>query len=205
MSQKNNPSKREEKEHRLGQRACVIWLTGLSGSGKSTIARRLEQELAKKGFLTQTFDGDIIRTGINSDLGFSEKDRTENIRRIAEINKLFLNCGIICINSLISPTNAIRKMAYDIIGRDNLIEVFVNASLETCEKRDTKGLYKKARAGLIKEFTGISSPYEPPENPDILLNTEKMTVGECVAKCVEAVSQLEARRSKLEDRDEKKK
>ena len=182
-------SGREEKEQRLGQRACVIWLTGLSGSGKSTIAKRLECELAKKGFLVQTFDGDIIRTGINSDLGFSEADRAENIRRIAEINKLFLNCGIICINSLISPTHAIRKMAYDIIGRDDIIEVFVNASLETCEQRDTKGLYKKARAGLIKDFTGISSPYEPPENPDILLDTEKMTVEECVA----AVIKLEAR------------
>ena len=199
-NQKTTIPGRDEKKHRLGQRGCVIWLTGLSGSGKSTIAQQLELELAKRGFLTQTFDGDIIRSGINSDLGFSEKDRAENIRRIAEINKLFLKCGIICINSLISPTHAIRKMAYEIIGRDNVIEVFLNASLEACEQRDTKGLYGKARAGLIKDFTGISSPYEPPENPDILLNTEKMTVEECVAACVEAVNKLEAGSSKLEGR-----
>ncbi len=171
----------------LNQRARVIWLTGLSGSGKSTIAHELEKALAAKGFFTQLLDGDNIRAGINNNLGFSEADRRENIRRIAEVSKLFLNCGIICINSFISPTKAIRQMAYDIIGRNDVIEIHVNAPLETCEQRDTKGLYKKARAGLIKDFTGISSPYEAPESPDVMLDSGKMSVEECVEKCMRMV------------------
>ena len=174
---------RSAKERILNQRARVIWLTGLSGSGKSTIAHELEKALVAKGFFTQLLDGDNVRAGINNNLGFSEADRRENIRRIAEVSKLFIDCGIICINSFISPTEAIRQLAYDIIGRDDVIEIFVNAPLETCEQRDTKGLYKKARAGLIKDFTGISSPYEPPENPDVLLDTGRMTVEECVEAC----------------------
>ena len=174
---------RPEKERMLNQRARVIWLTGLSGSGKITIAHELEKTLVAKGFFTQLLDGDNVRDGISNNLGFSETDRRENIRRIAEVSKLFLDCGIICINSFISPTEAIRQLAYDIIGRDDVIEIFVNAPLETCEQRDTKGLYKKARAGLIKDFTGISSPYEPPENPDVLLDTGRMTVEECVEAC----------------------
>jgi adenylylsulfate kinase len=178
---------RSAKERMLNQRARVIWLTGLSGSGKSTIAHELEKALVAKGFFTQLLDGDNVRAGINNNLGFSEADRRENIRRIAEVSKLFLNCGIICINSFISPTKAIRQMANDIIGRDDVIEIFVNAPLEICEQRDTKGLYKKARAGLIKDFTGISSPYEPPENPDVLLDTGRMSVEECVAACVDVV------------------
>ena len=178
---------REDKERLLKQRARVVWLTGLSGSGKSTIACGLEKELAKKGFLTQVLDGDNIRTGINNNLGFSNEDRLENIRRIAEVSKLFLNCGIICINSFISPTIAIRNMAYNIIGRHNLIEIHVKATLDTCEQRDPKGLYKKARAGQIREFTGIDSPYEAPESPDITLDTDRMPVEECVALCLEKV------------------
>ena len=136
---------RSDKERILKQRAKVIWLTGLSGSGKTTIAIGLEKELNKKGYLTQILDGDNIREGINSNLGFSEEDRVENIRRIAEISKLFINCGIITINCFISPTEEMRDMAKKIIGGDDFIEVFVNASLETCDKRDVKGLYKKAK------------------------------------------------------------
>lgn len=175
---------RTEKEHILGQHARVIWLTGLSGSGKSTIAFGLEKELVARGFFTQILDGDNIRSGINNNLSFSDEDRRENIRRISEVSKLFLNCGIICINSFISPTKDIRNMARDIIGEDNMIEVYVKAPLEVCEQRDTKGLYKKARAGEIKDFTGIDSPYEAPEDPDITLNTENTPVEECVKQCI---------------------
>ncbi len=171
---------RAEKERMLKQHARVVWLTGLSGSGKSTIARLLEKALAGKGFFTQVLDGDNIRSGINNNLGFSDKERMENIRRISEVSKLFLNCGIICINSFISPTEAIRKMASDIIGPENLILVHVDASLATCEQRDTKGLYEKARKGEIKDFTGIDSVYEKPENPDITLNTERLSAEESV-------------------------
>ena len=178
---------REEKERLLKQHSRVIWLTGLSGSGKTTIARLLEKALAAKGFITQLLDGDNIRAGINNNLDFSDKDRSENIRRISEVSKLFLNCGIICINSFISPTKAIRNIAHEIIGRYNIIEIYVKASLETCEKRDTKGLYKKARAGMIEDFTGINSPYEVPENPDIILDTDQMTVEESVEKCLKKI------------------
>ena len=178
---------RRDKEAMLKQHARVIWFTGLSGSGKSTIACGLERELAQQGFFTQVLDGDNIRTGINNNLGFSDEDRLENIRRISEVSKLFLDCGVICINSFVSPTREIRRVAHDIIGRENLIEVYVKASLETCEKRDTKGLYRKARAGKIKDFTGIDSPFEAPENPDIILDTERHSVEECVRRCVEVV------------------
>jgi len=163
---KNNKLERPEKEKLLGQKAKVIWLTGLSAAGKTTIGRDLEKELFKKGFLTQILDGDNIRSGINSNLGFSSEDRYENIRRISEVTKLFIDCGIICINSFITPTNDIRKMAKDIIGEDDFIEVFVNAPVEVCEQRDPKGLYKKAREGKIKDFTGIDAPFDIPENPD---------------------------------------
>jgi adenylylsulfate kinase len=167
---------RSDKEKLLKQHARVIWMTGLSGSGKTTIARGIELELNRRLFLTQILDGDNIRAGINNNLGFSEADRLENIRRISEVSKLFLNCGIICINSFISPTRKIRQIAYDVIGRDNIIEIFVNAPLEVCEQRDTKGLYQKAREGKIKNFTGIDSPFDPPENPDIILDTDKLSI-----------------------------
>ncbi len=172
---------RAGKEQMLKQHARVIWLTGLSGSGKSTIAQLLEKELARKGFLTQVLDGDNIRSGINNNLTFSDIDRKENIRRISEVSKLFLHCGIICINSFISPTKAIRQMAAEIIGNENIVFVHVEASLETCEQRDTKGLYKKARKGEIKNFTGIDSPFEKPENPDITVNTAHHSAEECAA------------------------
>ncbi|HHN48352.1 MAG TPA: adenylyl-sulfate kinase [Bacteroidales bacterium] len=175
---------RFDKEKLLKQHARVIWMTGLSGSGKTTIARGIELELNQRLFLTQILDGDNIRAGINNNLGFSVDDRLENIRRISEVSKLFLNCGIICINSFISPTIEIRQIAYDIIGRENIIEIFVNAPLEVCEQRDTKGLYKMAREGKIKQFTGIDSPFEPPANPDIELRTAELSVEDSLDKCL---------------------
>ena len=159
---------RKDKELLLQQKSLVIWMTGLSGSGKTTIAIALEQALNKLGHLTQILDGDNVRTGINNNLGFTEEDRTENIRRIAEVSKLFLNCGIITINCFVSPTIAIRKQAKTIIGKANFVEVFVNTPLEICEQRDVKGLYKKARAGEIKNFTGIDAPFEVPLSPKLM-------------------------------------
>ena len=176
---------KSEKEKLLKQRGKVVWLTGLSGAGKTTIANHLELELYKRGFVTQILDGDIIRSGINNNLGFSVDAREENIRRVAEVSKLFVNCGIICFNSFISPTREIREKAKNIIGEENFIEVYVNTSLAVCEERDVKGLYKKARAGQIKNFTGIDSPYEKPENPDLILNSDNMTIEESVEKCLE--------------------
>lgn len=167
---------RGDKEALLKQRSKVIWMTGLSGSGKTTLAIVLEQKLKEKGFLTQVLDGDNVRTGINNNLGFSVEDRAENIRRIAEVSKLFLNCGVITINCFVSPTIAIRQSAREIIGQEDFIEVFVNTPIEICEQRDVKGLYKKARAGEIKNFTGIDSPFEAPETPDINVKTADLTI-----------------------------
>lgn len=178
---------RPDKEKLLKQHSRVIWLTGLSGSGKTTIGREVEMELNKRGYLTQVLDGDNIRTGINNNLGFSETDRFENIRRIAEVSKLFMNCGIICINSFISPTRDIRHMAMNIIGKENFIEVYINAPVEVCEQRDVKGLYKKARRGEIKNFTGIDAPFEAPENPDIELKTDQLTVEESAKKALDFI------------------
>ncbi len=171
---------RADKEALLGQQAKVIWLTGLSGSGKSTIAQHAEKIFHQKGLLTMLLDGDNIRTGINNNLTFSDTDRIENIRRIAEVSKLFLNCGIITLNSFVSPTNEIRKMAREIIGEDDFMEIYVNAPLEVCEARDVKGLYAKARKGLIPDFTGITAPFEAPENPALEIRTDQMEVNESV-------------------------
>ncbi len=183
----NKILKRSDKESFLNQKSKVIWLTGLSGSGKTTIARGVEKELYKRGFVCQVLDGDNIRAGINNNLGFSVEDRLENIRRISEVSKLFIHCGIITINSFISPTEKIRKMAVDIIGRENFIGVFVNAPVSVCEQRDVKGLYKKARAGEIKDFTGVNAVYEPPENPDIEVNTGRLSAADSVQKIIEYV------------------
>ena len=182
--------KREDKERLLKQKSKVIWMTGLSGAGKTTIAQSLEINLFNKGFLTQILDGDNIRSGINSNLSFSDQDRFENIRRIAEVSKLLLNSGVISINSFISPTKDIREMAKMIVGKENFIEVYVNASLAVCEQRDTKGLYVKARRGEIKDFTGINSPFEPPLNPNIELQTDKETIHECVQQLLEYILPL---------------
>ncbi len=169
---------RADKEKLLNQKAKVFWLTGLSGSGKTTIAKGVEKKLYEKGLLTQLLDGDNVRHGINNNLGFSLDDRKENIRRIAEVSKLFLNCGVITINCFVSPEKAMRQMAKEIIGADDFYEIYINTSLEECEKRDVKGLYKKARAGEIKNFTGIDSPYDIPENPDLDLPTLGRTLEE---------------------------
>lgn len=180
---------RSDKESLLNQKSICIWMTGLSGSGKSTIAKGVEQKLHEKGFLVQILDGDNIRTGINSNLGFSEADRIENIRRIAEVTKLFINCGVITINSFVSPTKDIRDLAAEIIGKDDFFEVFINASFEECEKRDVKGLYKKARAGEIKNFTGLDAPFEAPENAALEILTAGQTIEESVEMVLEFVTQ----------------
>ena len=169
---------RAVKEEKLNQKAKAIWLTGLSGSGKTTVAVELERKLFALGYFTQVLDGDNVRTGLCENLGFSEEDRTENIRRIAELNKLMVNCGVICINCFVSPTKEIRAQAKDIIGESDFIEVFINTPLEICEQRDVKGLYKKARAGEIKNFTGLDAPFEAPEENFIDIKTADRTVGE---------------------------
>lgn len=178
---------RQDREKRLQQNAKVLWLTGLSGSGKSTIAQFLERSLYNQGFFAQVLDGDNIRSGINNNLGFSIEDRKENIRRIAEISKLYLNSGVISINSFISPTKDIRAYAKTIIGAEDFIEIYVNTPLEVCESRDVKGLYKKARAGEIKGFTGIDSPYEAPINPNLEIKTENQSVHESVDAILEYI------------------
>lgn len=173
---------RADREKRLGQKSKVLWCTGLSGSGKSTIAQALERKLYNEGFFAQVLDGDNIRSGINNNLGFTIEDRKENIRRIAEVSKLYINSGIICINSFISPTYEIREYAKEIIGEENFVEIYINAPIEVCENRDVKGLYKKARAGEIKSFTGIDSPYEAPQSPAFEIKTNENTVEEAVEK-----------------------
>lgn len=171
---------RDDKEQLLRQRGMMLWFTGLSGSGKSTVAIALERELHSRGLLCRILDGDNIRSGINNNLGFSAEDRVENIRRIAEVGRLFVDTGIITIAAFISPNNQLREMAAEIIGKDDFVEVFVSTPLEECEKRDVKGLYAKARRGEIKNFTGISAPFEAPEHPDITLDTSKLPVDESV-------------------------
>ena len=171
---------RKVKEEILRQSAKVIWFTGLSGSGKTTLAANLEKELFFRRFFCQVLDGDNIRSGINNNLGFNQVDRLENIRRIAEVSKLLINTGMITLCSFISPTHEIRQMAKNIIGENDFIEIFLNPPLEVCEQRDTKGLYKKARAGIIKDFTGISSPFEAPENPDVEIDTSMTTIKDSV-------------------------
>ncbi|KOY87520.1 adenylylsulfate kinase [bacterium 336/3] len=177
---------RPQKEILLQQKACVIWLMGLSGAGKSTLSHHLAQKLHQEGFLTQSLDGDNLRTGLNSNLGFSEADRLENIRRAAEVAKLFLNCGIIVIASFICPTQATQNMVRDIVGAD-FVEIFINCPLEICEARDVKGLYAKARAGVIKDFTGIDSPFEAPQSPELIINTHLNSLEECIEQIYELV------------------
>ena len=176
---------RQDKEALLGQRGIMIWMTGLSGSGKSTVALGVERELHKRGILCRILDGDNIRSGINANLGFSEEDRRENIRRIAEIGKLFVQTGIVTIACFVSPTNEIRKMARDIIGADDFREVYIATPLDECERRDVKGLYARARRGEVKDFTGISAPFEAPVAPDLSLDTSQMTLKEEVEAVVE--------------------
>ncbi len=173
---------REDKESLLRQRSVMVWFTGLSGSGKSTIAIVLERELHQRGLLCRILDGDNIRSGINNNLGFSPEDRVENIRRIAEVSKLFIDTGVITIAAFISPNNDLREMASSIIGKENFLEIYVNTPIEECERRDVKGLYAKARRGEIKDFTGVSAPFEAPEHPALSLDTSVLSLEESVNK-----------------------
>jgi adenylylsulfate kinase len=169
-----------EKEKQFGHSSLVVWLTGLSGSGKSTIADHLEQYLFKKGIHTANLDGDVLRTGLNKDLGFSEEDRSENIRRIAEISKILSDNGLVVITAFVSPFSKDRNLVKKTVGEENFIEIFVQTSIEECERRDVKGLYSKARKGELKNFTGIDSPYENPINPDLIIDTEKTSIEDAV-------------------------
>lgn len=178
---------RSEKEDFLNQRSKLIWFTGLSGSGKSTIAKGLEKELFKRGFYVQVLDGDNIRMGISNNLSFSYEDRIENIRRISEVAKLFVDAGVITICSFVSPTQEIRKIAQDIVGDPDHIGVFIDTPIELCEERDVKGLYKKARAGEIKDFTGITSPFERPSNPNLILKTADHTIEESIQEVLDYI------------------
>lgn len=178
---------RADKEELLKQHGLMIWFTGLSGSGKSTIAIALERELQQRGLLCRILDGDNIRSGINNNLGFSAEDRVENIRRIAEVGKLFVDTGIITLAAFISPNNEIREMAAGIIGKEDFLEIYVSTPLEECERRDVKGLYAKARRGEIKNFTGISAPFEAPAHPALSLDTSKLSLKESVDQLLDLI------------------
>ncbi len=178
---------RLDRETLLGQRGIMVWFTGLSGSGKSTIALGVERELYKRGILCRVLDGDNIRSGINRNLGFTAEERVENIRRIAEIGKLFVETGIVTLAAFISPTAQSRRMASEIIGTEDFREVYVSTPLKVCEQRDVKGLYARARRGEIADFTGISAPFEAPEHPDLRLDTSILTLEESVNKVLEII------------------
>lgn len=178
---------RGPKEQLLGQRGLVVWLYGLSGSGKSTLAIALERLLHDKGVFTQILDGDNIRSGLNSNLGFSDEDRKENIRRIAEVAKLFANAGVVTLTSFITPKIELREQAREIVGADDFLEVYVKASFATCSERDPKGIYAKAAAGEVKQFTGKDSAFEEPESPDLLIDTEGASIDESLRQLLAVV------------------
>lgn len=178
---------RDSKEKLLQQHGIVIWMTGLSGSGKTTLAIGLEKMLYEMGYMVEVLDGDNVRSGINSNLGFSEEDRKENIRRVAEISKLFVNCGIVTINSFVSPTEDLRSMAEDIIGEKDFYLVYISTPLEVCEQRDTKGLYAKARKGEIKNFTGISASFDEPISPHLRIETHGHSYEACLKQLADFV------------------
>lgn len=184
---------RADKEKLLGQTGVMLWLTGLSGSGKSTIAIAVERELQRRGYLSRLLDGDNIRTGINNNLGFTADDRRENIRRIAEVGKLFVDTGIITIAAFISPTEELRRMARDIIGATDFKEIYVSTPLDVCERRDVKGLYARARRGEVKHFTGISAPFEVPADPALTLDTSCLSLEESVDKVMQLLGVREKR------------
>ncbi|WP_250657376.1 adenylyl-sulfate kinase [Alkalimarinus coralli] len=171
---------KKQRAQQKRQKPCLIWFTGLSGSGKSTIANELEQELFRRGYHTYLLDGDNVRHGLNKDLGFSDGDRVENIRRIGEVAKLFVDAGLIVISAFISPFKSDRQIARELLGEGEFIEVYMSTPLDVCERRDPKGLYQKARAGHIKNFTGIDSAYEEPDCPDFLISTEVASIKTCV-------------------------
>jgi adenylyl-sulfate kinase len=177
-----------QRAERLGHRARVIWLTGLSGSGKSTLARELERRLFLAGSQVFVLDGDYIRQGLCRDLGFADEDRAENIRRVAEVSKLFVQAGLIAIAAFVSPFEADRERAREVIGAENFVEIFVDCPLTECERRDPKGLYAKARRGEVPQLTGVSSRYEPPRAPSLHLRTDQVTVAEAVEKILAVIS-----------------
>lgn len=178
---------RSAKEALLGQSGAVIWMYGLSGSGKSTLANLLERRLHEDGRLVKVLDGDNIRSGLNRNLGFSDEDRRENIRRVSEVAKLFAECGVITISSFITPTNELRRLAREVVGADDLLEVYIKASFETCQARDPKGLYAKVVAGEVERFTGKDSAFEEPENPDLVIDTEILDEAQCLTLLLGAV------------------
>lgn len=180
---------RAEKEKQLNQKAKVVWLTGLSGSGKTTIAKCLERELHAKGYFTKLLDGDNVRAGLNNNLSFGAEDRVENIRRIAEVAKLFMDGGVITICCFVSPTNDLRELAKEIVGEKDFILVHVNTRLSVCEERDVKGLYKKARLGEIPNFTGISAPFDEPINPQVEISTENLSIEESSLMLLQALEE----------------
>ncbi|NCC84655.1 MAG: adenylyl-sulfate kinase [Clostridia bacterium] len=178
---------RADREHLHGHKSLVLWFTGLSGSGKSTIAHQVEKRLHEQGLSTYVFDGDNVRQGLCGDLSFSPEARAENIRRIGEMVKLFLDAGILCLTAFISPMQADRERVRQIVGKEHFSEVYVRCPLEICEERDVKGLYKLARAGKIKNYTGVSAPYEAPNTPDLILETAKCSIEECVQQVLEYI------------------
>ena len=181
---------RDERESFLKQKGVVLWFTGLSGSGKSTIANEVAHKLHEMGHLSYVLDGDNIRQGLNKDLGFLQEDRKENIRRISEVANLFADAGLITITAFISPYRVDRNYCREILGKGRFLEIYVKASIETCKRRDTKNLYSKAKAGLIKDFTGVSAPYEEPEKPELVLDTDKETIEESVEKVMNKLEEL---------------
>jgi len=176
--------KKEDRQRQKKHKSAILWFTGLSGSGKSTLAHAVEEKLFEMGIHTYVLDGDNIRTGLNKDLGFSAEDREENIRRIGEVAKLFVDAGIITLTAFISPYKKDRELVRNLVDKDEFIEIYVKCPLEVCEQRDVKGLYEKARKGIIKNFTGIDDPYEEPENPEIVVETDKETLKESVDKII---------------------
>lgn len=184
------------REALMQQRALLVWFTGLSGSGKSTLAVQLEAQLHERGFKTYLLDGDNVRAGLNKDLNFTDEGRVENIRRIGEVAKLMLDAGVVVLSAFISPFHSDRDQVRQIIGEDNYVEVFVDAPLELCEQRDVKGLYRKARAGEVRNFTGIDSPYEKPQHPDLVIETGSLSVDESIGKLLSFIE------PKLVHRDE---
>jgi len=181
---------RSEREQFLKQKGVVLWFTGLSGSGKSTIANEVSYKLQKMGKVSYILDGDNIRHGLNKDLGFSPEDRKENIRRISEVANLFADAGLITITAFISPYRVDRDFCRNLVGEGRFIEIYAKASLDTCEKRDPKGMYKKVRAGIIKEFTGISAPYEEPLNPELIIDTDKESIEDSTDKVIDKIEGL---------------
>lgn len=178
---------KDQRSTRLNQLPMLLWFTGLSGSGKSTLANAVESMLFKKGYLTFSLDGDNVRSGLNKDLRFSDEDRVENIRRIAEVAKLMLDAGIVVVSSFISPFKKEREMIADLVGKENFLEIFVDCPIEVCEQRDVKGLYAKARKGIIKNFTGIDSPYEKPDNPAVHIHSDREELEDSIRKVLEVI------------------